>query len=893
MKFTGKDLLNTGSTVSEAVYSDITVSEMVYGYTNEYFIAYEDIIRDVFPDFDSMIFYQNFEAALNGKNGLITFRYLDPTFAGQPGKTFWAESSYLVNVFDLEAPSAAIQYSVDPDSPTNKDIVAQVINIRDNRSAENIIKVYFEDDPGKTYNSSFTFTDNGSRTFVLEDYAGNKTYLTATVTGIDRTPPEVAVKFSVDGKEYDAVPDTTDSVYRYTGPYTNSNITVKVTDSETGEAYYNYVFNRNETISVTVSDAAGNETIVNVCVDKLDLTSPEPDSSSITYYVDGNVFTGTVTNKKVTASFTVRDHVTSDPSSPTTEVKVSRLNMRIEKVMTENGVAYTETTVLNDTGLVKSLGGDLFEIEFEYNGTADIYFTDEAGNEAMITVTADMIDRIPPTVKDEIRTSEKGVPVNKPVTVTVYPDEACDGWITSDKGEVLVQRRGLSTAPLTYTFDKENDGNSNMVWFHFEDAAGNQIKYQVTGYDIDKTKPVLKFELVAVNKAVPVNKVLPVDRNEAEKKLIPKNGVVTYRISVDPSSTVTKTSKTLDQFTGGIMDGDTVELVNRSNLMYHTFTANGDYIFYYIDKAGNMNSYTLNVNCIDDNKPDADVTYSPAKAAGNTNKDVVITISPYDIDANKERTNNAFVYWNGKKYLTESGNTFTYTVKENGNYEFVVTDDSGNTNTIKAVVDWIDKEAPVIQSNGYADIYVSADEEDANANAIKKKVKDLVIADNMDGNIPVDDARVTVDYYMSDGVTPVDIDTVDFSKEGEYLAIVKAKDRVGNESQLPRKIVVLGSSDVLPLVNGVRIMPSGIANFDTADLTLQILNLKNAGGTVYYSFVKGEYHPAELKGNNKKSVTMDKNEIKLETEGSGIYTLVITTQERKTVVVYIFVGSSR
>jgi len=222
-------------------------------------------------------------------------------------------------------------------------------------------------------------------------------------------------------------------------------------------------------------------------------------------------------------------------------------------------------------------------------------------------------------------------------------------------------------------------------------------------------------------------------------------------------------------------------------------------------------------------------------------------------------------------------------------------DDSGNTSTKEVVVGWIDKEAPVIQTNGYADIYVTADNGKDNAEpameTVKKKVADLKITDNIDGNIPVSDTgRVTVEYYLSDGVTPVDINTVDFSKEGEYLAIVRARDNVGNETQFPRKIVVLGANDVLPVVNGKLIMPSEMGLFYTGNLTLEVMNLENAGGTVYYTIAPGEYHPAELKGYNKKPITTENNKIKLETSGTGIYTLVLETQERKVVVVYIYVG---
>jgi len=38
------------------------------------------------------------------------------------------------------------------------------------------------------------------------------------------------------------------------------------------------------------------------------------------------------------------------------------------------------------------------------------------------------------------------------------------------------------------------------------------------------------FEPVAINKAVPSGKVLPIDKDEAVKQLVPYGGAVTYRI---------------------------------------------------------------------------------------------------------------------------------------------------------------------------------------------------------------------------------------------------------------------------------------------------------------------------------------------------------------------------
>lgn len=389
-------------TVSESSYDGVTGSDTTYGIKqNPFFKENEEVIREDFPDFDNMTFYQLFEADLNGKNGIITFKYIDLSFAGQKdaGKSYVVESYYLVDVFDMEAPTGTIQYSMDLNSPTNKDIVATVVNVHDNRTGDGEIRIYYEDDPDKKQNNSFTFTDNGSKTFILEDYAGNKNYLTATVSNIDRTPPEITtedVKFYSGGKEYDAVWDEDEEAFRYTGPYTNGTVTARLRNSETG-AYTTYVFDHNETVSITISDVAGNETTVSLCVDRFDFTSPVADTANVRYFVEGTEFTGIATNKDVTVRFTVSDNIVPDTSYvssypfATEWIKVTGLNMRVSEVVLKDGVVNIEETVYRDTGLVtmKKLGDNLYEyaLNFKYNGTAEIYLSDGAGNQAKVTVT--------------------------------------------------------------------------------------------------------------------------------------------------------------------------------------------------------------------------------------------------------------------------------------------------------------------------------------------------------------------------------------------------------------------------------------------------------------------------------------------------------------------------
>ena len=105
----------------------------------------------------------------------------------------------------------------------------------------------------------------------------------------------------------------------------------------------------------------------------------------------------------------------------------------------------------------------------------------------------------------------------------------------------------------------------------------------------------------------------------------------------------------------------------------HTFTENGEFIFRFIDKAGNEGTATANVTWIDKSLPFATITYSETEL---TNQDVVATVT-----------------FDKENVTVAGGNTHTFT--ENGDYTFNYTTEQGATGIAVARVDWIDKVAPV------------------------------------------------------------------------------------------------------------------------------------------------------------------------------------------------------
>jgi len=116
------------------------------------------------------------------------------------------------------------------------------------------------------------------------------------------------------------------------------------------------------------------------------------------------------------------------------------------------------------------------------------------------------------------------------------------------------------------------------------------------------------------------------------------------------------------------------EAITWVNTYTHIFTGNGSFIFYFQDLSGNAGSTTATVsNIVDGTKPTASVKYSTTWA---TNSDVIVTLT-----------------WRSE---TITGvNAYTRTFTGNGTYTFTFSDLAGNTGSVIATVDNIDKIAPI------------------------------------------------------------------------------------------------------------------------------------------------------------------------------------------------------
>jgi hypothetical protein len=117
---------------------------------------------------------------------------------------------------------------------------------------------------------------------------------------------------------------------------------------------------------------------------------------------------------------------------------------------------------------------------------------------------------------------------------------------------------------------------------------------------------------------------------------------------------------------------EAITVTNNSGSNLYTFSANGDFTFEFVDAAGNTGSALVSVANIDKAPPTANITYSTTDPT-NQNVTATITLS----DGNVTST---------------GGDTHTFT--ENGSFTFTFEDALGNTDSVTAVVTWIDITAP-------------------------------------------------------------------------------------------------------------------------------------------------------------------------------------------------------
>ena len=369
-------------------------------------------------------------------------------------------------------------------------------------------------------------------------------------------------------------------------------------------------------------------------------------------------------------------------------------------------------------------------------------------------IVIDTIDRSRPVMDDILHSAVD----NAPAGMFGYPhfnevdrpellahDLADEGWTDSGIKAIYYQyaldEDHLAADWLTYDeLDKpamreEYFGN---IYAKAEDNAGNVSDAIFAGFMFEQTAPV------------------------AEKTLTPDfwtNGTVEIDLSTDDNLSGVRDIT--------LPDGSVVDATQAK----YTVDKNGVYNFSVRDYCGNVLTYPVEVRNIDQLAPAADYEVIPGDW---TNKPVTIRVTAADPEPEDGYAPSGVQSITMPDGTVVEGGTADFAADANGKYDFIITDNGGNTFTLRTGVSNIDYLAPEaeytvtpdIWTNGPAAIHVTATDPEPE-----------------DGYAPSGVQSVT----MPDG-TVVEGDTADFtvSANGTYDFVIT--DNGGNTTTLHAQV---------------------------------------------------------------------------------------------------------
>lgn len=721
---------------------------------------------------------------------------------------------YVVDKFDRQAPEYTVLYS--PSKPSggtkvNTDVTVSIDDIKDNRSAVSDISVSAQ---------QYTFTENGDYTFTLTDEAGNKTEIPVTIDYIDKSPTELTVKF----KSGNTV--LNDSVFTLTADeadYKNAKYTYIYNDTKylknDIEAIVMYkgiqvgILKISDSGEYTFSYTASNGSVGTVSISGALLDKEAP--KTVTEYV----YNPSAANSKdsVTAKVTVSDNITLADS-----IRLISVSGR-----DNDGNEFAPKDV------VKGSSGGEYLLTFPNNGFADLVFEDGAGNTTSVGLNVSNLDRTAPRAFISYSTVN---PTNSDVVATITFDKLADYQIYEQGSNTPTRDyTGTYSSSIRYIFE-----NNGTKVFKFRDVSGNETEGLIASVsNIDKDKPKLTAR-------VEYNKI--VDDNGNLKDM-------------PGAATIVLDAKAPDVLTGG--ESDTVFIQNSSQSRYHSVMDNGEYIYKYMDAAGNFDALTVTVEGIDRTQPTATDSGNPTEW---TNQIPTVTVTPNA----KSSGYKTYIVQNGQKL-----DKVEFSPTKNGTYAFEVADEAGNTGTHNVEVTKVDLDAPIISINrGTRDIYINSGEFDT---AKQAEFEDVTAEDEQSG--VVNGVAVAYDPLF-DGKTA-----------GRYPVTFTAADKAGNVTNMTRYIQIIGPNDVFAAINGNILVPGEQVNYLKSDeLKLTFVNADKVGNKVSYAFAKGFLTGAQMKGASYKALANPSDTIELKPEQTGMYTLFVQTENRKVLVMYVFIA---
>ena len=738
--------------------------------------------------------------------------------------------------------------------------------------------------PAEGTGSDFLFTPGGavSHTFTYTDDFGNTGSVTAAL------PAGLTLKAPPQPPKDTTPPDVDVDIYvKRAGSYTPAEAFLG-TDSK---AVINGKFDalgyvQGYSLTVKATDESGIERIT-VAGDGATITG-----NVITITAPGN-FTVTVTDKAVDPAtrksapnqtlftFTVPDKIDNTPPTVTvTPVPTSLYSKNLYVRVADNSGAAALMSPAG-LGIVPDTTTDKYDQQhkgaYKYvaadNKTVQFTAIDEAGNTGSTSETISGIDTEPPelTVRWSPSLRVQDAETRKYTYIDKYPtDQTVNTNITahilSNKAmRNLTVRAGNETAehPLLA------DGTATSHTIYGQDnrdlvtITATPERVTVTfkeNYDQTLTFTASsangKSTVVTINGITVIDKVKPEVDQMVVKRYDRKGAAVgdtdaAYQavVAITPSKPVTSANygatKVEDEQLTPVIYGPSAPLEI-------TFTRNGTYTVLLNDQAGNTTTVPVTITGIDRTAPTLTVAQDTANDAS-----VTITVN----EACK-------VTADGTDYTMTANTPKTVIFSKNGTFAITATDAAGNESFKTVRVGSIDNDPPSISFDN-STIYVT---EDATADALNAELdKGYTVWDNVTAK-----NDLTATYNSS---------TVTLNTAGQYTVTYTVTDKAGNQTTANRFVRVIGANTVCVSIDGKLILPDSTAVLRPGEHTLA---LQNSDQPYSIKARRGILSAGQMKYLSGSSLHFDADG-KFTVSSTGYYTLLVTTQDRQTIRVLLYV----
>ncbi|MDQ0871555.1 pectin methylesterase-like acyl-CoA thioesterase [Paenibacillus sp. V4I3] len=236
------------------------------------------------------------------------------------------------------------------------------------------------------------------------------------------------------------------------------------------------------------------------------------------------------------------------------------------------------------------------------------------------------------------------------------------------------QYLNVNTPTFTWSFSDVDAGDAQRAY----QVQGSKDNWQTTAWD--------SGEMVDTATSYQAPMMQDYDNWSIRVRTQDTRGALSkwaYRtLAIDTAAPTAKvvystTAMTNQDVIATIEPNEQVTITNNNGASSYTFSENGSFTFEFMDAAGNKGSATATVTNIDKVAPTATAAYS---TTASTNKDVVATITPSEAVT-----------------ITNNGGSTSYTFSQNGSFTFEFMDRAGNTGTVVASVNNIDKTAPTLR----------------------------------------------------------------------------------------------------------------------------------------------------------------------------------------------------